>query len=120
MSAAKITGSDTFIRGADVAVEALEPGIRRQMLGYGTDLMMCRVLFDKGAEGSVHSHPHSQSIYIESGRFLITVDGKEQELGAGDSAFVTSNVMHGAVCLEEGVILDTFSPAREDFLGEGA
>lgn len=82
--------------------------------------MVCRVLFDTGAEGSVHSHPHSQSIYVESGRFLITVGGKEQELGAGDSAFVTSNVMHGAICLEEGVILDIFSPAREDFLGEGA
>ena len=39
------------------------------------------------------------------------------ETQAGDvSAYIPTNVIHGAVCLEAGVLIDTFSPVREDFL----
>jgi quercetin dioxygenase-like cupin family protein len=36
-------------------------------------------------------------------------------LKAGDVFHVPSNVIHGAVCLEKGVLVDVFSPMREDF-----
>ncbi len=111
--------SPAFIPAAKDTIETVDPGIRRQMLGYGPDLMLCRVWFEKDAVGQVHSHPHSQSSYVESGRFLVSIDGEEQELAAGDSFYVAPHLDHGAACLEEGVLLDTFSPAREDFLGLG-
>ena len=111
--------SAAFVRSADVPIEQVDPGIRRQMLGYGSDLMICRVWFEKGAVGQIHDHPHSQSSYVESGRFLVTIDDTECELSAGDSFYVAPHLDHGAVCLEAGVLLDTFSPAREDFLKAG-
>ena len=38
------------------------------------------------------------------------------ELGVGDSIVVPSGLPHGTVCLEKGVLLDVFTPLREDFL----
>jgi quercetin dioxygenase-like cupin family protein len=79
--------------------------------------MVVRVAFEAGAVGAVHAHPHSQSTYVESGRFEVVIDGETRVLGAGDGFYVAPHLDHGAVCLEAGVLIDTFSPAREDFLG---
>lgn len=111
--------SPSAVRASDVPIEDVGPGIKRQMLGYGPGIMICRVWFEKDAVGDVHSHFHSQSSYVESGRFKVHVDGEDFELGAGDSFYVAPHQDHGAVCLEAGVLLDTFSPAREDFLSAG-
>lgn len=111
--------SPPFVVAKDTPKEDLGNGITRQILGYGPEIMLVRVWFDKGAVGDVHSHPHSQSTYVESGKFETFIDGKKQVLEAGDSFYIAPHLDHGAVCLEAGVLLDTFSPLREDFLGEG-
>ena len=74
------------------------------------------VWFSRGAVGEVHTHPHTQMSYVESGAFKVEIGDQEQVLTAGDSFFVPSESPHGAVCLEEGVLIDVFSPSREDFL----
>lgn len=108
-----------FVMAGETEVETVGDGIKRQMLGHGPELMICKVWFDKGAVGEVHSHRHSQSTYVESGKFRVMVGDKVTELAAGDSFYVEPHADHGAVCLEPGVLIDTFSPAREDFLGGG-
>jgi quercetin dioxygenase-like cupin family protein len=44
------------------------------------------------------------------------VDGKPLEVGPGDSFVIPSNAVHGCVCLEPGVLIDGFTPRRDDFL----
>lgn len=107
-----------FVIADDVPVEDLGDGIKRQILAYGPELMVVRAFFEEGAIGYLHSHPHSQIAYVGSGRFRATVDGEERELVAGDTYYAKPDVKHGAVCLEAGVLLDIFTPKREDFLGE--
>nr|WP_298930191.1 cupin domain-containing protein [uncultured Erythrobacter sp.] len=114
------TASKPFVVAAETLKEDLGGGISRQILGYGPEIMIVRVWFDKGAVGDVHSHRHSQSTYVESGQFEVFIDGEKKVLGAGDSFYIAPHLDHGAVCLEAGVLIDTFSPLREDFLGEGA
>lgn len=109
--------SPAFCRAAEEKVEQLEAGIRRQMLGHGADLMLCRVWFDKRAIIKVRSHPHSQTNYIERGRFRVAIDGAQRELSAGDGFYIAPDLEHGATCLVAGVILDAFNAVREDFLG---
>lgn len=109
--------SARYIDAGSTPVDDLGGGIRRQFLGYGPDLMAVRVWFEKGAVGEQHAHHHAQTSYVESGRFLVTIDGEDAELGPGDGFFVQPHEMHGAVCLEDGVLIDMFSPVREDFLG---
>jgi len=110
--------SADFVYAKDIEAEDVGGGITRQILGYGPDLMIVRVWFKEGSVGDVHDHVHSQSTYVESGVFRVEINGKQEVLRAGDSFYIESHAKHGAVCLKEGVLLDTFSPAREDFLSE--
>lgn len=120
MATTAAQNSGAFVAANAVEIEDLGDGIKRQILGYGPDIMVVRVWFEEGAVGAVHAHHHSQSSYVESGRFKVQVDGEERVLGPGDSFYIAPHLDHGAVCLERGVLIDTFSPAREDFLGTSA
>lgn len=115
----QISASPCFIVSEDVEVESLEPGIKRQILGFGADIMTCRVWFESGAVGSVHSHPHSQTTYVESGVFTFQVGENSLDLSAGDCVYIAPNLLHGATCAEAGSLIDNFSPMRADFLGTG-
>ena len=108
--------SQPILHAAHTPWEDVGDGVRRQILVYGEDLMMVRVDFAAGAVGAVHSHPHRQATYVASGRFEATVGGERQLLAPGDCFFVQADVPHGVVALEAGTLIDTFSPAREDFL----
>ena len=112
--------SKAFVLGAQVAREVVGDGLVRQILGYDESIMMARVEFDVGAVGVIHAHPHSQVTYVESGEFDVTIDGVETRLGPGDSFYIAPNLDHGAVCRKAGVLIDVFSPLREEFLDESA
>ena len=73
-------------------------------------------VFKKGAVGNLHQHFHEQCTYIISGKFEFNINGVKKILGAGDSTYKEPNVIHGAVCLEEGSLIDIFTPERKDFL----
>ena len=119
MASVMNASSPAFVEAANAPKEELGGGISRQILGYGPEIMIVRVWFEKGSVGDVHAHPHSQSSYVESGKFEVFIDGVKKVLEAGDCFYIAPNLDHGAVCLEAGVLIDTFSPLREDFLGEG-
>ena len=110
--------SKPFIFGEKTPRESVGEGLTRQLFGYNDSILMARVEFDAGAVGEIHSHPHSQVSYVESGEFDVHIDGVEKRLGPGDSFYIDPNIKHGAVCRKAGVLLDVFSPAREDFLSE--
>jgi len=91
--------------------------VTRQVLSHHPDLMVVAFRFHaKGAIGALHSHPHVQSTFVESGRFRFTLGDKEQEFGPGDSFVIPSGQTHGCECLEPGTLLDNFTPRRDDFL----
>lgn len=107
-----------FLYGNETEIEDLGDGLKRQMLGYNQELMAVKVWFEKGAEGYVHKHRHSQVTYVESGEFHFNIGGEVKVLKAGDSCLIPPDVEHGAVCPTGGILIDTFSPARDDFLEE--
>lgn len=97
-------------------VEA-DNNVTRQVLADHPDLMVVAFNFlQTGAKGALHNHPHVQSTYVESGRFVFTIDGTETEISAGDSFVIPSLAKHGCVCLEPGRLVDCFTPRRDDFL----
>ena len=106
----------THIKSSDIPVENVAPGLSRQIMGYDSNIMLVKVDFDKGGIGEPHTHRHQQVSYVVSGKFEVTINGKTEILGPGDAFIVPSNALHGAVCLEAGTLIDTFSPHREDFL----
>jgi quercetin dioxygenase-like cupin family protein len=109
--------SPAFVRTVDISWEATAPGVKRQVLAHGPDLMLVRVDFEQSAVGALHQHPHRQATYVASGRFECMVGSQTQILSAGDSFFAPANVPHAVRALEAGTLIDSFAPAREDFVG---
>ena len=109
-------------RGAPFAIDRetdwvdSAPGIRRKVLCYDSAIMLVRVAFEQGAIGAAHRHPHRQCSVVESGVFDVTIAGKTRRLKAGDSYLVAPDTLHGAVAVEAGVLVDVFTPMREDFV----
>lgn len=94
----------------------LNNGVHRKVLGYDDKIMLVKVKFEAGAVGAMHEHHHSQVTYVESGLFDMTIGEETKRIGVGDAYYVLPHVMHGITCIEPGVLLDVFSPVREDFL----
>jgi quercetin dioxygenase-like cupin family protein len=113
----KIEPTKGFFLNADTPVEEVAPGLTRQIMGFDDKIMLVKAIFEEGAVGQMHKHYHSQVTYVESGEFEMTIDGEVKKLKAGDSFYVLPHLMHGCVCKSPGVLIDVFSPAREDFLG---
>lgn len=109
----KATG---FIENKNIPWETTGPGVRRKIMAWDEKLMIVKVEFEKGGIGTLHHHPHSQITHIESGAFEVEIDGTKKILNAGDVFCIPSNAVHGVVCLEKGVLIDAFSPMREDFV----
>lgn len=110
------TKSEVFQIAKEMEWENPGPGIKRQIMGYDGQLMMVKVVFEEGAVGTMHEHYHSQATYVASGKFELTIGEEKRILEAGDGYYVAPDVLHGCVCLEAGILIDTFSPMRADFL----
>jgi quercetin dioxygenase-like cupin family protein len=96
--------------------ERVADGITRQLV-TGERVMVCRLEFDPHVVTPVHSHPHEQITIVERGRVRFSVAGSERVVSAGDVLHFPPHCVHGATMLEEPVVLiDIFSPIREDFL----
>ena len=105
-----------FIENASIEWENVDKGMRRKIMAYDDKLMVVKVEFETGGVGTLHQHFHSQITHVESGVFEVEIGDEKKILKAGDAFYIPSNVMHGAVCLEAGVLIDVFSPMREDFI----
>ncbi len=110
--------SDHFLDGSTAEIEDVGGGLKRQILGYNHELMAVKVWFDEGAIGYNHSHRHSQVTYVEQGEFHFNIDGVTKIMKAGDSCYIPPDTDHGATSPTGGILIDMFSPAREDFLEE--
>ena len=105
-----------FIENRDIPWEEVDKGVKRKIMSWDERLMVVKVQFDKGGVGTLHQHYHSQITHVESGIFEVEIGGEKKVLTSGDAFYIPPNVLHGAVCLEAGVLIDVFSPMREDFI----
>ena len=99
-----------------ISPEQIGDGIERRMI-WGERLMVCRLRLAPRVVTAVHSHPHEQITLVERGRVVFTIEGQLRTASAGDVLHFPSNCRHGATMLDDEVVLiDIFSPVREDFL----
>ena len=113
----KAHGGLRWVPHDQVQPEPCGPGVTRRVLAYGPEAMCVENTFETGGVGALHSHPHTQITYIVSGRYRFTIGDETREVGPGDTLLKREGVVHGCVCLEGGVMVDFFTPMREDFVG---
>ncbi|HWR39874.1 MAG TPA: cupin domain-containing protein [Patescibacteria group bacterium] len=107
-----------IVQERDVLVLQLNDKCTRRVLNYGPELMLVEFCFQKGGVGEPHAHEnHEQVGYIVNGSFELQVGDEKRTVTKGDSYYAGKNVLHGVVALEDhSVIIDAFTPARQDFL----
>jgi len=94
------------------------PGVRRKVLAYCNEMMCVENHFEKDAAGALHNHPHTQITYVAEGKFRFTIGDETRIVSKGDTMLKQNGTEHGCVCLEKGVLIDFFTPMREDFISQ--
>ena len=105
-----------FAEASDAGWRDLGAGIGRRVRLHLPEMMMVEVAFEAGAIGATHAQPHVQCSYVEKGAFDVTIGGVTRRLTRGGGFIVPPNVEHGVVALEAGLLIDVFTPRRDDFL----
>lgn len=91
------------------------PGLYRRTLASGDRVMICEFFLERGTIIPEHSHMHEQAGYVLSGRITFTIKGHETTLLTGDSYAIPGDVAHAATAHEDTVLVEIFSPPREEF-----
>jgi quercetin dioxygenase-like cupin family protein len=107
--------SRVFAKPGEGTVTQLDGSTRRVLLEL-PELMLVEFVFEQGAIGALHSHPHVQTSYVAEGTFDVTIDGVTETIGQGGGYIVPSGLVHGVKAVTAGRLIDTFTPRRDDFL----
>lgn len=105
------------VRSVDAKESAPEPGLQRKVLAYNDKLFLAEHRMEKGWKGALHSHPHEQIVYVVRGHLRVTCQGVTFEVSTGDTFLVRGGVEHGAAALDDSLVVDVFTPCREDYIG---
>lgn len=109
-----------IIHTEDKHSEAVQPGVLRAVLCHGERLMLCEVALSEGTSAAIHKHPHEQITYVVRGTVEFTMGDETVQLTAGESCLVEPGVLHGAKAVSDCLLVDAFSPPREDFLASSS
>ena len=106
-----------YVENKNITPTELGGGVTRKILSYSEKLMTVELRFPKGGVGAPHSHPHEQIGYIISGKLIYKEAGQPDKLlQTGDTYYVRPNAVHGIEAVEDTMLLDIFTPMREDFV----
>lgn len=94
----------------------LVPGVFMKVLAYGDNSMLCEFQLKQGAVIPAHQHPHEQTGYLVRGSLRFFGDEGETIVEPGCSWSFKGGVSHGAQALVDTVLVEVFSPVREDYL----
>lgn len=82
----------------------------------GEKLTVAQIAFKKGGQAAVHQHENEQISYVLEGALRFHVAGEAVTISKGQVLLIPSNAPHGAEALEDAVVLDIFSPIRQDWI----
>jgi quercetin dioxygenase-like cupin family protein len=106
---------EPFSRWSDIEPVEMLPGLQRRTLGCHQRMLLAEFRAQEGVEVPLHSHPQEQVGYVVSGQVELTIGGNTAICGPGDGYSMPGGVEHGARFLTESVVIDCFSPPRDDY-----
>ena len=95
-------------------VDRLNPKITRRAIHCGA-MTIARLELLKDAVVSEHAHHNEQVTTVERGALQFAMEGAQRVVRGGESLVIPPNVPHGVVALEDTIVVDVFSPCREDW-----
>jgi quercetin dioxygenase-like cupin family protein len=91
-------------------------GVQFELLAIGKKSMVTKMRYKLEDNVPYHSHLHEQSGYVISGKYRLRFGEFDEILAVGDSYSIPGSVEHTLEVIEEGEVLDFFTPPREDYL----
>ena len=105
-----------FNRYAGVEARELLPGVTMRTLAHGERTLLAEVRLARGAVIPEHRHPQEQTGYLVAGRLEFSVAGESLVAEPGSSWSLPADLSHGASALEDSVVVEVFSPIRQEYL----
>ena len=105
-----------FQKNGEGSYRQLLEGVHLKTVAYGEQTLMGRFRLARGAVIPPHAHPHEQIGTLISGRMRFMIGGETISAEAGDSWCIPGSVEHGVIVEEDSVVVEVFSPVREDYL----
>jgi len=94
----------------------LLPGVELRTVAHGERTLMGLFRIAQGAVIPVHDHPQEQTGYLVSGRLQFSVEGRTVTAEPGAAWALSAGTPHGATALEDSLVVEVFSPLRQDYL----
>jgi len=94
----------------------LVEGVHLSTLVHGEKTLMGQFSIVRGSAIPPHSHPHEQTGFMVSGKLRFKVEDEIMEVVGGDSWCIPGGTEHAVQALEDSVVIEVFSPVREDYL----
>jgi len=105
-----------FSKRGDSVCRTVKPGVDFRTLAFGERTHLTEFRLAKGSVIPQHQHPHEQTGYLVSGRMTFVIAGESFETRPGDGWNIPGGVSHSVDVLEDCVVVEVFSPVREDYL----
>ena len=98
----------------NIKPKELAPGINGYY-AHGDKLTFGYVEIKAGSMVPMHHHINEQITYIIEGQLDMVIGDVACSLTAGMYHVIKSNVPHSAVAITDCIVIDAFSPVREDY-----
>jgi len=105
-----------FYKKNDTNYNQPAEGINFKTLAYGEKTQLCEFKVQKGSALPPHEHEHEQTGYLVSGKIVLIIKDQRYEAKPGDAWSIPGNVPHGAEVVEDSIVVEVFSPLREEYL----
>jgi quercetin dioxygenase-like cupin family protein len=102
-------------RWSDIAPEQINANISRQYI-TGDRVTIARFELKRGGIVPRHAHENEQVSLVLSGALLFKIDGRDIKVSGGEALQIPGNVAHQVEVLEDTLVVDVFSPIRQDWL----
>ena len=107
-----------FITPIDAGQIEMLPGVHRRTMGTTDEAMLCEFFLQREAIVPPHSHKNDQVGYVIYGGVEMTIGDQVRIMQPGESYAIPGGIIHSARALVDSLVIDAFSPPRDDYRTE--
>jgi quercetin dioxygenase-like cupin family protein len=107
--------SNYFITPAEASQTEQLKSVYRRTMATTDKMMLCEFFIERDGIVPEHQHPHEQVGYVIYGKLEMTIGGETRVCQPGDTYQIPGGVIHSARALVDTLLIDVFSPPREEY-----
>ncbi len=96
----------------------MKTGVHRRTMAMTEEMMVCEFFLERGAVIDAHSHFNDQVGYVVYGSIEMTIGEHTRICEPGDSYAIPGGIVHGVRVINDSLVIDVFSPPRDDYQTE--